>query len=1193
MPERLPNHGGRAPRPAAGPAVALVERVRRRARGVVVGTAWTRAATVALAVLLLLGVLDYVFRLPRGVRAINLALCAWGLFELWRRMLRPALAFRPAPAEVALRIERAAGAGDRLASGVDLAGARAPDNPLAAALARATSDEADEAAVQIAARRFVQRRGLARAAGLLAAAALLAGGSAAVRPDLARTALARALWPLGDARWPTRTAVMDATGVAVQPVGEALPLRAVLTRTPLPMGRTDVAAVYRVVVGGRPGPSQRVMLTSQHRVAQAVSDGVDGSGELFERLIEPEAQIGEGEQASVEYWFQTEDNRTEPMRIALSARPTVTGIVVSVQPPAYARELRGSFLQADAMPVTPDPGGVASVQPILAGSRVRVAVALSKPAHRVGDQAGWSQDDPRTLVYETTARERTRADIALEDDDGLEGAAPVAVVLDVVPDNPAGVSVVEPAYDESVLATAVIALRAEARDDFGMRWLALERQIARAPDGSEGATPEPDADPARIARVDATPGDMPAELTLDQKIDLATTGVRPGDEVWVSAVARDVYAEATGQTDTRAVRSPIRRLRVIDESAFISQIRGELAGVRKAAIEIDREQAALHQLLADGETEDTPALADRQGAVTERLDAQRGAVERLRDRAARNALADEILTGMLADAGSSLREATRASEAAAGTLADAAEHARNDRDPDDGTQPDAQARQDQERVRDELQSLIAMLDQGQDNWVARRTIESLLDDQKSLAAETAALGAKTMGQAPEQLSADDRTELERIAARQREAAHRVQQAMDSLTDRAESLQRVDAAQAQAMSQAARRARQERVDEQMQQAAAQVKQNQTRAAAQGQQAAIDALEKMLEDIDSAESTRDQALRRALASVLDSLEALIGDQEQQIQSLAQARVEEELVPLAEPMVALAGNTLGLLDEIGAQRDLASVAGSVEMASEAQERAVGSLRDASADSAAEAEDESLTKLREARDEAKRLDEQAGAREAARERAELRKAYRELLEQQAALADDTRPWVDAEIDRRARAEVRALGQRQQAVSDSLTEIRRSTAELADAAVFDLAHRRLDHASQAAAEDLLHGQPTAGTTRQQAIVVRVLRSLIEAMAEQKQDDKYGDGQSGAGSGGGAGDQPLIPDLAELKLLRAMQAEAMEWTRNLDEAPQRPDGAEVEELADLQKELAQRAEALIQKLTQPPGGAPEDPGDAR
>jgi hypothetical protein len=1177
------------PNPTPGPAVALVESVRRRARSAVLSAAWIRAAALVLAVLLVFVALDYVFRLPRAVRAVNLALCVWGLVELWRRMVLPAVRFRPSPAEVAMRIERAAGTGDRLASGVQFAGVQPAgpgDNPLAAALARATADEADRAAVEIAARRFVQRRGVARAAGMFTIVAALAAGSAGVRPDLAATGVARALWPLGDARWPTRTAVLDATDVAVQPVGEAMPLRAVLTRTHLPMGRTDVAAAYRVIIADEAGPTERVVLTSQHRLAQAVSGDSDGTGELFERLIEPIAEIREGQTAEIEYWFETEDNRTEPRRIALAARPAVTEIAVTVDPPGYARELRGSFLHAAAMPVTPDPSGVASVQPILSGSLVRIAVALSKPAHRVGDDAGWSDDGPRTLIFETTATERTRIDITLVDDDGLEGVAPVAVVLDVVPDSPAGVSVVEPANDESVLATAVVDLRAEGRDDFGMRWLALERQTARPPAGSEGGAPEP-ADPVEVGRVDAPAGALPPELTLAGAIDLATMGVRPGDEVWVSALGRDVFAEATGDHDDRAARSPVRRLRIIDETAFINQIRGELAGVRRAAIEIDREQADLQSRLTDPALELTDdelrAIADRQGAVTERLDAQRGALERLGHRADRNALDDETLTGMLADAETSLREATKASASAAGDAADAAEPER---------EPEPRMAEDQQRVREELESLIAMLDQGQDNWVARRTIESLLQDQKALAAETAALGERTMGQSPEQLSTEDRTELERIASRQREAAERAQQAMDSLTDRAESLERVDSAQAQAMSQAARRGRQERLDEQMQQAAAQVRQNQTRAAAQGQQAAVEALEQMLEDIDSAEATRDQALRRVLATVLESLEALIGDQERQIDSLARARVEEELVPLAEPMVALAANTLGLLDEISAQRDLASVAAPVGLAADAQERAVGSLRDASADSAAEAEDESLTQLREARDEAKRLDEEAGGREGARKRAELRGAYRELLEQQAAIADDTLPWVGAEVDRRARAQVRALGQRQQGFTESLAELRRATAELADAAVFDLAHRRLDRASESAAAVLLDGRANTETARQQATIVRLLRSLVESMGEQNQDQRFGEGQSGAGGGSGAsgGDQPMIPDLAELKLLRAMQAEAMEWTRNLDESAQRPGEAEVAELADLQKELALRAEALIEKLTQQ---APQGGGGAR
>ncbi|VAX41735.1 hypothetical protein MNBD_PLANCTO03-1216 [hydrothermal vent metagenome] len=1166
-----------------GTAAALVERVGRRARATLLATAWLRAAAVVVAVVLLLGTLDYLFRLPRGVRLIHLAAMGYGAWVLGQRVILPAVRFRPKPAEIALRLERAA-EGNRaagwLASGVEFGHAPAQNsrNDLTAALAAHSTAQADAAAQALTGQRFLKRTGLVRAAALLTVVVLVAGGSTLSRPDLAMTGLARTLWPFGHAEWPKRTALVDATATLVHPIGEALPLRALLTRTTLPMGATEVVAVYRVFVDGKPGRNERVMLTPQHRLAERGND----SGELFERLIEPMVETTTDSACEIEYWFETDDNQTAPTRIQLEIRPRVERVMVRVEPPAYATSLHGSFLDVTSLPVVPDGGGIATVQPILAGSRVRVSLELNKPAALAGGSGeSWSQPGERSLGYETITTERIRVEVVLVDADGLESADPLAVVLDVVRDAPAGVTVIEPAYDESVLATAVVELEAEGRDDFGMHWLTLDRQTARVPAHSESTTPEPAADPVQLGRTEAEPDEPPPTLTLTATLDLSTIGVRTGDEVWISAAGRDAFLTAPpGETDTRTIRSTVRRLRVIDETTFVDQLRGELAGVRRAAIEIDTEQAALH----DTRTIDPATTADRQGAVTERLDAQRGAVDRLRQRIARNALDDETLRGMLADAAGLLGDATRASDKAANTLQHAAEDARDPRNTEDPAPA-------QNRVRENLETLIAMLDQGQDNWVARRTIESLLADQRALAAETEALGDRTMGQSRQQLSAEELTELERIAARQQDAAERARQALDSLNDRAESLARIDSAQADAMSRAARRGRQEQLDEQMRQAAAQLRENQTRAAAQGQQAATEALEQMLEDIDSAEASRDEALRRVLASVLESLESLITKQEHQIDSLARAQSEADLIALAQPMVALAGNTLGLLDELGPQRNLAAITSLVGEAAGAQERAVVSLREASIDSAAEAEDESLARLREARDEAERMDEAASDRENARARAELRKAYRALLEQQVALAADTQPWIGAESDRRTRAKVRGLGQRQAGVGESLADIRRSTAELAEASVFALAHRRLDAASAAATERLLAGEATASVARHQATIVRILQSLVHAMAEQKQNQRFTEQQSNGGGGGsgGGGETPVIPELSELLLLRAMQAEAMEWTRNLDESPERPadsELAELAELADLQHELAERAKELVEKLTQ------QQPGDA-
>lgn len=1171
--ETIQRRDQRAGAARPGGAAALLAGVGRRARAVLIGEAWTRSLAVSLAAVAVLVAVDYVFRLPRAVRVIHLAALGVLVFELVRRLVVPAVRFRPLPADVALRIgrrpEAGAEAGERLASGSELAADSGRAGELAAALAAVTGREADEIAAGLRGRSFVRARVLWRSGAVLGAVALVVGVFALVRPDLASIGLHRALWPFDTTEWPRRTAVADATGIDVHPIGEALPMRALLTRTNQPPGRSEVAAVYRVITDGESGPSRRVVLTSQRRTE--AHGGAEG--ELFERLIEPAGQLREDD--VIEYRFESADNQSPPVRVRLAERPRVERIVASVSPPGYAAAVAGAHADLSGERLSPDASGVAVVSPVLAGSIVDVRIETSKPARLVAPDERWRATGPTTLRYEAEALERDRIEIELVDEYGLVGLEPVVVLLDVNQDAPAAVTITEPAFDESVLATALVEVRAEARDDLGVDWLELERTVARVPEGSEGGAPEPDGDAVTVASAEpTTPGAVAPELAVRTMLDVGSIGVRAGDEVWLTATGRDLYAAAApGEVDDRAVRSGVRRLRIIDEETLIEQIRGELAGVRRAAIEIDTAQASL----AEG-GEQPVDDAPRQDALTDRLEAQREAVERLRDRTARNGLDDETLRGMLTDAGGLVREAAQASSRAAGAL--------QRTEAGDAEQRD-EATEAQQQVRENLESLIAMLDRGQDNWVARRTVENLLNEQREIAAETEALGQRTMGRTTQELAPDERTELERIAERQRDAAERARQALDSLSERADELERFDRVQADAMAQAARRGRQEGLSQQMREAAEQLGQNQTQSASQSQQNAAEALEQMLEDIDSADAARDEALRRVLASVLESLERLIEEQDHELDALARTQADgSELAPLAEAMVRLATNTLGVLDQVAGQRDLAGVASLITLAADAQERAVTSLREDSGESADAAERESLARLTEARDEAKRLEEEASQRESARKRAELRTAYREILEQQAALVADTEPWVGAELDRRSRAEVRALGQRQQEIGGTLETLRSETEELADALVFALAHQRMEASSQAAADRLLAANPDAEASRRQETVARLLRSLLEALAEDSQQQQFAQ-QSGGGGGGGSGSEPpLVPDLAELKLLRAMQAEAMTWTQNVEEAPERPASAEVEELATLQRQLAERAAQLAERLTQQGGPPP-------
>jgi hypothetical protein len=88
---------------------------------------------------------------------------------------------------------------------------------------------------------------------------------------------------------------------------------------------------------------------------------------------------------------------------------------------------------------------------------------------------------------------------------------------------------------------------------------------------------------------------------------------------------------------------------------------------------------------------------------------------------------------------------------------------------------------------------------------------------------------------------------------------------------------------------------------------------------------------------------------------------------------------------------------------------------------------------------------------------------------------------------------------------------------------------------------------------------------------------LVAALDEaKKQRDEFKEDEAGGGGGEGGGDsqkQPMIPPIAELKLLRAMQAEAAERTRVVSEGRD-----DLDAVADLQAELAKFGQQLLDKL---------------
>ncbi len=1248
--------GGASADPARSHAsvAALLMKVRGRARALLVarGVAWVISAAVIA--LLVGGMLDYFLRSPWWLRAVGLGGAVIALAWAIGRLVLPAVVFRPSLTEIALRVERGeagrrAGVTDRLASALELGetGAGEERSAWSRAMAGPVMDAAASGAKSIPVSSVLATGPTVRAGAAMALCAVMALGVLSAWPGLAATGLARMLWPWGSAEWPKRTQIADVTGVTVHPLGSALALRAALLKSERGPESTRITAWYRLIEDGAAGPRRTVVLTAQNRVVPVLNATGDaetpGEGVLFERLLEPTGLrpggAGAGGSAGcaaaetrleIEYGLESEDDWTPEARIALVEPPAVIGATLTATPPVYAGAAESATRVIELGAGADDRRAPA---PLLSGSRVTLAVTLNKPvpgpatesdtiawtlasfgpaAARLLEDAGAAANvraEGATWTLVWTLRDAAELAVRPVDEFGIAAVEEAAFRIDALKDNPPTAVVLTPEEDQAVLATASVEIVGEGRDDVGLKDVVLERAVARRAGGSPGAQPEPiEAYSAfESTRVDEVPADAAAggagvrSARASGTLDLSGLTLQPGDEVWVTVLASDAY-ELNGERHD-PVRSSPRKLRILTREELLERIWSELGQARRTALRLDADQtAAGEQAAAPGE-EGARRAERAQAAISERLARQGEELARIARRMEQNGLSDAALRDTVQQAREALRGAGEKSVQASKSLGEAA-RAQGER-PDDaqaGKPEREQAQSEQQEVRDELSRLIDLLDRGEDTFASRRALDRLLRAQKDLEERTGEAGRETAGKPSEQLTPEQREKLEQLAAEQRAAAEQLEDAVRKMGEREQKLRSNDPAAAEALARASRRAEREQVSQRMNQAAQSVEENRTGQAQQQQQQASQAIEQMLQDIDRAQSERDQVLRRLLASLLETLDGLIARQEDNLRALDQAMPTGALAGLDGPMAELHRATLGAVDlAAGGPREVQPLAETIGEAAEAQARAIGELRatPVKGEEARASEQASLDKLIEAREKAGKIDEQAEERENERQRTELRKAYQEALEQQLEIKASTEGLAGEAATRRTRAAARALGEEQKTLRTTLDDLRKSTQDIGAAKTFEFAHRRLDGLMTAAETALGEGTADAGVVRSQASAARVLKAMVDALdSSKKQNKPFRQGESGGGGGGsGSGSSPLLPPAAEVRLLREMQIEAAEATRTAGEAA----GANTAEAAaaarDLQRELAQQAQDLLQRLKEEPkmeptpGAAPDANGD--
>ncbi|MCX5662543.1 MAG: hypothetical protein NTW19_22910 [Planctomycetota bacterium] len=1188
---------------------------------------------VVVAVSLSAAVIDFALRLPGWMRLV-LGVAAAGFALVWivTRVARAA-AVRPELGALALHAERLyPDLAGELATGVEfsLHPEVFADADRSAALAQASVRNV-EGRLEGKSLRLLNPRPTIHRLALCVLAVVAASSVVAAAPDSASTAMRRWLNPLGPAEWPRRTAVASLVRDHVWPSDTPLRVRARVEKGFRSGMRTWVT--YRVVSARGASSWQSVLLNEQ--APAPIAAGASGSAAgapassagrrgMFERLIDlPENLLASPTpaatnsssngkatarpDASVEFYFEAGDDRTHPQSITLVDRPALRSSRLAIEPPAYAHGL----IAPQQVDLDQQTGQIASAT-AMTGSNVRWSLEFNKPIPAAwlrgegflpglnaalkaqGNAAAQAKIEIGDGSTEASAAEGSRiaigfrllqsvqSPVRLQDEYGLGNLSDRLYRVDATVDQPPAASMTLPVSDEAVLASAVIPLQAMAQDDVGVE--SVELQIAtharEAEPAAAGAATAPAASggnggatsaPRTIAHADG----RSAQMSVDKTLDLAPLKLQPGDELLATAYARDVFDLDGARHEP--VRSPPRRLRIIDAAALVAQIRTELGGVRQTAINLSNRQRELLDPPAD---KAQPGQQD----VTARIDAQAGLLRSLEDRVERNRLEDPALAGLLKKASDLAEKARNDSKEADAKLGDAKKDDRKD-----PASPRAKARDKQGDVASGLSSLAGLLDQGRDTQAIQGELRDLIRQQDDLNTDTRATLPNTLGKSPEQLSPEDRKKLGELSDRQAALTTKadaltkqMQGAADTLSQQPDPQSK---AAAEALSDAAAVAQRKGLTQTMKQAGDSAKQNKLSESSTSQQNSSDTMKEMLAQMSNQEQRQMEVLRRKLEALAEAVKKLIEQQAAQIDRLAGAK---ELAGLDEPQSALRRNTLSVEEQ--AKAEAAAAARHVGQAAEHQGTAVAALRQSQRDPASAGQKLALASLDAALKELQKAKEQTQKKEEDKNRQKLQAQYEKLAKEQDELRKQTVPFTSKPgLSRRERVDLIDLGHREADLQAAAADLGR---EVADTLLFRHMHGRIDKLAAQSASRLRAGQADPAVPQDQGQVSGMLRTMAGALADaQKQPDPFDKGESqssnGGGGGGGGGAEPLIPPLAELKLLQGMQQDVLSRTRELDkpiaQTPVAPDAAtpaearekQVIELSTQQRELSSLGERLI------------------
>lgn len=1148
------------------PIEARLGEFRRKLRQVlgIHGLSWLIVVTVGITTVFAL--LDWLIDLSTGVRTILLlALATATLWTTFRYLIAPLLV-RFRNVDLALQVEsQFPTLNDQLASAVEFAQEPAASPRSGSpALKAAVLDQMSRRMAAIDFGQAIDWTAARRAATSAGIVTVLAMALVLASPGSARIALARLVNPFGRTAWPRQTHLTLIDPPERLARGEPFKLTVQVSHGRVP----ERAEVHYQFEGG----------DLARDPLQQVSDRQFAGG--LEAVTR-----------SFDFYVRAGDGLTETHRVEVVPPPELYQLRVRLTYPEY------TGIPAELLPE--DKGQVRAVW----GTTVELSARSTKPLESAELRLGADQNitadlssDRQELHARFDLRESGSYWIALRDQLGFENRQASRYELRVLEDQAPDVFIERPASDIEVTPNAQVPLRVSIKDDFGIHDATLQHT---------GSTPD-----AAVEQVIWSATESARRQVVNYVWRLAELGLTPGATVSYRVTARDtdvLRGPHTGQS--RQLRlivvTPEELARRLEEKQ--SQVYQDLDRLRSLQVDARLQVRQLQDQLANQANLTKADVARLQSAemlqrqvqrqITSPSEGLQGKIAQIQQDLENNHIGEGGIHDQMQSIAETLDQIARQDlppiEQNLGKVHKAAEESSPAAAQSSGLE---EAREHQESVVAQLDTLLEQMTRWETFRGIARDVRDLQDQQQQIANQTESTGRSTLGKPRESLPPEAQAELSRIGARQdqaREQLGRIQRKMDQMAER---LQQTDPISAEAMREAVQGSRQSGTSDLMQQASASVQQNQVGAAESAQRQAAEDLKQMLDTLENnserdlaklveklrqAETKLSELRKRQLEQLERTRDADSKEDEQarrrELQQLArrQKELEQETARLAQQLRRLRAEQAG--------KTSASAAGKMGQAGQQMQQGDGEQSEAE-------QQKVLEELQKAQQEVAQARREAESQLAMEQLTKIADTLAALLVRQQGLKDESvrleqERMIKGEWTRPQLASLRTEAEAQQVVRADTDKARDV---LTSAPVFALTlSRAMSNMDRAVA---LLGERRAGEetqATQQAAVDRFIQLLDALKNDPSQNGEQQGEEPGGGSGEAGGAQSGaprdgIPPVAQLKMLRSLQLEINQRTRELAETRLKENGLspaqqkELESLGEEQGILADIVRNLMQ-----------------